>query len=93
MDDRVDRLPVWARELIHRLEIANEPAIREAARARSDMVAAKEKAKRLSESNEALLEILRCAGRGGSDWAAAVVSTLEDYEIYQNTEGVEDAAT
>lgn len=81
--EKIARLPAWARDHIKRLEIRSEPAIEEAARARQALSKAEEKARRLSDSNEALMEILRCAGRGGNAWAAEVVSILENYEIFR----------
>lgn len=82
--ERIARLPTWARDLIKRLETANEPMANECIQLRRKNSTAQERAKSLSESNEALLELLRCAGRGGSEWAATVVKTLEGYEIFQN---------
>lgn len=85
-DDRIAKLPVWARDMIKRLERANEPMIEEIVRLRRRNEVAEDKARNLSGANEALMEILRCAGRGGSDWAAAVVSVLEGYEIFKHEE-------
>ncbi len=82
--DKVAKLPVWAQELIRRLELANEPLIEQAVKYRREATTASERAKRLSESNEALMEILRAAGRGGSDWADMVVRTLEGYSIFRD---------
>jgi hypothetical protein len=81
--EKIKKLPVWAERLILRLASFNEPMADEVVRARRELGTLQEKVRRLSESNEALLELLRCAGRGGSDYAATVVKVLEGYEIYK----------
>lgn len=83
MQEKIKKLPLWARERIKELEIYSRPITEELRRAHNETEKAKKRAQLLSESNEALLEILRYAGRGGSDWAAQVVSVLEGYEIYR----------
>jgi hypothetical protein len=82
--DKIEKLPMWARRLILQLESANEPMVDEVARSRRELGTLQDKVRRLSESNEALLELLRCAGRGGSDYATTVVNILEGYEIYRS---------
>ncbi len=84
--DRISKLPAWVRDLIKRLEIANEPMIEECVKLRKENTILKERAKQLGESKEALLELLRRAGQGGSYWADVVVRTLESYEIFQKSQ-------
>ncbi len=88
LQEKVARLPAWAREYIKALELKPEALVNEAVKLRRDNAVLTERAKRLSESNEALMEILRYAGKAGmahrvSDWAATVVATLEGYEIFR----------
>ena len=55
----------------------------ETARLRKEIEPLREKSRRLSASNEALLEIFKCAGNGGLDLAKQIVKILEGYEIFQ----------
>ena len=90
LSDRIARLPAWAREHIKHIKHISkcqEPLLEEAVRARYRANAAEARARRLLESNNALLELLRRAGEGGHDWAKLVVSILEGYEIYRSGEG------
>lgn len=90
LQQKIAKLPSWAREHITQLERRSAPAVEEARRQRNEAERAKDAFRNVKNSNEALLEILRCAGKGGSDWAATVVKVLEGYEIYQpNTKGQE----
>ncbi len=86
LQEKIARLPVWAREYIKRLQIAKEPLVEECVKARRDKEVFERQAKKYSAANEALIQLLRCAAKGGSDWARVVVSTLEDYEIYKSGE-------
>ena len=81
--DRINKLPAWARDIIKRLKSAPDVMAEEIARYRRENANLQERAKRVSEANEAIINILQCAGRGGNDFAAAVVSVLEGYEIFQ----------
>lgn len=85
LHEKIARLPTWAREHIKRLETRSELAIEEAARARQALVKAETRVTRLSEANEAMMELLRSAGKGGLDWAWETVKVLEGYEIFQST--------
>lgn len=82
--EKIAKLPVWARDLIKRLEYANEPMVEEVVKSRRELAQLQAKVRSLSDANAALMEILRCAGRGGSDWAKIVVDTLDGYEIYRS---------
>ena len=86
IDQKIARLPTWARDHIRRLEIRSEPAIEEAARARKALEAAQKTAIHYREANAALMELLGKAGTAGLDWAATVVSVLEGYEIFRSPE-------
>jgi hypothetical protein len=80
--DKVAKLPTWARELIRRLEIANEPAVNEIVMLRQKNNQLAEQMRRVSTANEAMRELFRCASVGGSDYAKAVVDVLDGYEIF-----------
>ena len=82
LDQKVARLPTWARDHIRRLEIRSELAIEEATKARKAYTLATERADRYRDANAALMELLGKAGQSGLDWAATVVSVLEGYEIF-----------
>lgn len=77
-DPREDRLPVWVRELLadlrRRLEAQPEPLTRELAKLRPEVA-------RLKARNEALIELLECAARGGHQTAQQVVEVLEQYRL------------
>lgn len=81
--ERIARLPSWARDLIKRLEYANEPMLDECAKLRRENEQLAKRTRKLNDAKSALVELLSCAGQGGSDWAATVVRTLEEYEIFQ----------
>lgn len=87
MEEKIAKLPAWVREHIKHLQLRSEPLVEEAVKAGKEAKQQRERARRLSDSNEALMEILRCAGRGGSDWAATVVSVLDGYEIFRSAGG------
>ncbi len=82
LEEKIARLPSWARQHIKHLEYTYKPAIEEAARARKELEIAKEKQRRVQNSNEALLEILRRAGET-HDWSKKVVDILDGYEIFR----------
>jgi hypothetical protein len=84
LEEKIARLPVWAREHIKHLQIRNEPLVQEAARCRQIAERAETKAKRLSEANAALLELLNKAGQADLDWAKTVVDVLDGYEIFRS---------
>lgn len=81
--DKVARLPAWARNLIKRLETANEPMVEEVVKLRREAERSKEIANRYRDANHALMELLSKAGFAGLDWARAVVDTLNGYEIFR----------
>ena len=67
MRGKIAKLPVWARDLIKRLEFFNEPMMEETVRLRKENAVLKEQSRRVKESNEAMTEIFRRAAEGGSD--------------------------
>lgn len=94
LQSKIEKLPTWARQHIKELEKrANENPMREE---RNDLHRRNEelrkKVRKLEESNEAILEILRKAGEwsDGSDIARKIVGVLDGYEIYKNGPTEED---
>jgi hypothetical protein len=63
--EKIAKLPTWARNLIGRLELAGEPMLAECVKLRREHAVLAERAKSVPAANEALMEILRCASRGG----------------------------
>lgn len=86
LDQKIAKLPTWARDHIHWLKIRSDSAVGEAAKARKALSKAQDVAKRYSDANAALMELLGKAGQAGLDWAATVVSVLEGYEIFRQPE-------
>lgn len=82
MRDRIARLPAWVRHHIRFLEQRSESAVGEAARCRQKLDQERERCRRLSEQNEAMVEIFRRAATGGSDVAKTVVGVLEGYDFF-----------
>lgn len=86
LQEKVARLPAWARQHIRQLETRSEPAIEEAARARKALAEREKVVKRLQDANSALIELLSYAGRAGLDWAAKVADVLDGYEIFKSSD-------
>ena len=78
MDQREEKLPAWARQLIDslrlRVESATEPLVREIARLRP-------RAELLEARNSALTELLDCAAKGGHKTAKEIMDILMAYEL------------
>lgn len=78
VDDREEKLPAWARGVIAdlRTRVVHqcEPLIRELAILRPRMDA-------LKNRNEALIELLDCAARGGHKTAQEIVKVIECYGL------------
>jgi len=81
--DKIARLPVWARELIYRLDVRSEPAVEEAARARKEAEALREQVRKLKDRVEAMCGLFSSAALAGHEGAINIMRVLEDYEIYQ----------
>lgn len=90
MEEKIARLPLWAREYIKRPQIANEPMVDECVKLRREMTVLKARAQRIDNANGALMELLGKAGQSGLNWAAVVVSTLEGYEIYRDGDKISE---
>lgn len=77
-DDREDKLPAWAKQIIHdlrqRLRTSNEPLVAELAKLRPQV-------EFLKRRNEALTELLECAALGQHKTAAEIVAILHTYDL------------
>lgn len=82
--EKMAKLPKWAQDVIKRLETENAPMVDRVRVAERTADVAQRKAARLSEANEALLEIIRSAGKGGFPGADEVILTLEGYSIFRD---------
>lgn len=78
MEEREKNLPRWAQELIadlrKRVSAAVDPLTREIARLRPERDT-------LKARNEALIELLECAARGGHKTAQDIVNVLAGYSL------------
>lgn len=78
VDERENKLPVWARELIAdlrmRVQYGNEPLLDEVAKLRPQVEV-------LKRRNEALTELLQCAARGGHKTSQEVIAIIEEFDL------------
>ena len=74
IDEKVARLPAWARGYINRLKTQSAPIIEEVARARREVAALREQNRQLRDRIDAMLEIFQAAAKGDSVVAKEVVS-------------------
>ena len=82
MDDpRIAKLPVWARELIHRLQTANEPAVEEIVKLRKEVEQLKKADRKKQDRIDAMVEMFQCAAKGGNEVATAVQRIVEDWIV------------
>ena len=82
LQERIARLPAWAREHIKRLHGLPQALADEAANLRRKVTSLEERNRKLSDQVEAMTEMFRYAALGGSKAAKTIVSTLEGYEIF-----------
>lgn len=82
--EKIAKLPTWVRNLIKRLEYGIAPMVDELARNHKARYESVDKAKRLEETNLALMELIRKAGQAGLNWAKTTVDVLEGYEIFRD---------
>jgi len=73
IEEKVARLPAWAREHIRHLETCAKPLREEAARCRHARQIAEERLKRCSDRCQAMVELLSFAAKGGHPDAAEYV--------------------
>lgn len=85
--DRVDKLPVWARQLIRNLQEQAEPNNVELRIMRQQVANADERVKRMRVRMDVMIELLTCAGRGGHETAQAYVDRLHRELDPQSDEG------
>lgn len=78
LEERVARLPSWAREHIERLVINRDLAIENGAINRKKVQQLKDRIKTLENRNQAMLAIFDGSGRSGNETAQAFVSRIVD---------------
>jgi hypothetical protein len=81
MDEKVARLPAWARDHIRNLATRNEPMAEECARSRAKVVHLEKQLRKRELQIEAMVEMFRCAAKGGNEVANAVKSIVEDFLV------------
>lgn len=67
---RIEHLPAWARQLIRQLELANKPMLDRCVQVERKNNGLTELSRKLKDSNEALMEILRLAANCRGDYPA-----------------------
>ena len=83
---KIASLPRWAIYLIDRLERTAALLSDAAAKSKKAAEYQRERASSLSTANEALIELLRMAGKSGLDWAKVTADVLASYEIFSSPE-------
>ncbi len=82
LDEKIARLPAWARDEIKRLKALPSVLADEAASLRRKVTSLEERSSRQREMIEAMSEMFRSAAVGGNEGAKTVVSILEGYELF-----------
>lgn len=81
LKDRIARLPAWAREHIKHLEARPEVLAEEVVSLRREVSRLQGVVSRQRDQNNAMVDMFRCAARGGSEIAAAVQRIVEDWVV------------
>ncbi len=83
MDERENKLPVWAKETLANLrrqvQRGNEPLIKECATLRPLVV-------KLRAENDALKDLLAAAAKGGHLTAQQIIGVIEEYAPWKDEE-------
>lgn len=79
LQEKISKLPTWAREHIRRLE--NLPGLQteELARQRKQIDRLEKINREQKDRIEAMIEMFQCAAKGGNEVAAAVQRIVEDW--------------
>jgi hypothetical protein len=80
-EEKIAKLPAWARELIRDLRTRNEPAAEEIAQLRRKVESLQRDNRRKQDRIDAMVEMFQCAAKGGSEVAVAVARIVEDFLI------------
>jgi len=79
LEEKVARLPAWARERMRELELRAKIALEPVVELRLK-VAGLEKALRIKQDRiDAMVAMFQCAAKGGSEVASAVKGIVEDF--------------
>ena len=76
LEEKIARLPTWARSYIEQLRKAADPNNDELRAARKKLEEAQARVRRVEARIDAMMEIFQAAGRGGSETAAAYVERV-----------------
>jgi len=79
MQEKIRRLPAWAREHIKHLEVHAEPNVDEIVQLRRKVEVLQKQNRVLVDRVEAMVHIFQCAATGGSEIATAVRGIVEDF--------------
>jgi uncharacterized coiled-coil DUF342 family protein len=77
--ERVAKLPAWAREHVKYLETRSAPLVEEVARMRRKVDELNATVRRKNDQIDAMVEMFKCAAKGGNEVAAAVQRIVEDF--------------
>lgn len=86
IDRRISILPKWAQAHIRNLEGASQPDREEIRDLRRKLQGALDNRQRLRDSLDAILEIIRCAAAGGSQYAKTMIDVLDAYDLHRTGE-------
>ncbi len=87
LDEKIARLPVWARDLIKQLTARAEPNFAEMVYMRNRLKVMEEHARKQSARCEAMVAIMQAAAQGGHEMAKAFVErTLDDWGLTKGSE-------
>jgi uncharacterized coiled-coil protein SlyX len=79
--EKIERLPLWVRELIHELETQAEPQAREITLLKKRIQELEKLRRKLQDRIEAMVEMFQCAAKGGNEVALAVRFIVEDFLV------------
>lgn len=81
LQEKIARLPAWAREHMKRLEIQAQPNIDELVRLRGKVAQLEKVNRHLEDKVSAMIEIFQCAAKGGSEIATEVKKIVDAWVI------------
>jgi hypothetical protein len=81
MEEKIAKLPAWARQHINTLELRAQPNTEELSRLRKEVERQQAINRRQADRIEAMVQMFQCAAKGGNEIAIAVQKIVEDYLI------------
>lgn len=79
MEEKIAKLPSWARQHIKTLELQAQPNMEELSRLRKEVEKQQAINRRQADRIEAMVQMFQCAAKGGNEVAIAVQKIVEDY--------------